>query len=93
MTCGWIFFSFYPITVFPRLEAPKWTKGYTVNIVFTCCYWVIFMTGQLLWIRDRKQKKYLLEGSDDAARAHLEEKEQAASQHVEETPVSIVERK
>lgn len=20
MTCGWIFFSFYPITVFPKLE-------------------------------------------------------------------------
>jgi hypothetical protein len=44
-------------------------------------------------MRDRKQNKYLLEGSDDAARVHLEEKEQAAAQHVEEPPVSIVERK
>ncbi|KAF2025012.1 hypothetical protein EK21DRAFT_117208 [Setomelanomma holmii] len=32
MTIGWAFFSFYPITVFPILEAPQWTKGYTVNI-------------------------------------------------------------
>jgi hypothetical protein len=58
MTIGWAFFSFYPITVFPILEAPQWTKGYTVNIVFILCYWTIFMIGQYLWQRDEKMKKF-----------------------------------
>lgn len=47
------------------------------------------MVGQFLWYRDRKQKKYMIEGSDDAIRARLEEKEQGAAQHVEEAPVTI----
>lgn len=58
MTIGWAFFSFYPITVFPILEAPQWTKGYTVNIVFILCYWTIFMIGQYLWQREEKMKKF-----------------------------------
>lgn len=52
MTIGWAFFSFYPITVFPILEAPQWTKGFTVNVVFIVCYWSIFMVGQYLWRRE-----------------------------------------
>lgn len=58
MTIGWAFFSFYPITVFPILEAPQWTKGYTVNIVFILCYWAIFMVGQYLWRREEQSKKF-----------------------------------
>ncbi|KAH8819893.1 major facilitator superfamily domain-containing protein [Xylogone sp. PMI_703] len=55
MTVGWAFFSFYPITVFPVLEAPKWKKGYIVNTVFVCTYWTIFMLGQFLHRRDVKK--------------------------------------
>lgn len=58
MTIGWAFFSFYPITVFPILEGPQWTKGYTVNIVFIVCYWTLFMIGQYLWRREEKSRKF-----------------------------------
>lgn len=58
MTIGWAFFSFYPITVFPILEAPQWTKGFTVNIVFIVCYWTIFMVGQYLWRREIASRKF-----------------------------------
>lgn len=58
MTVGWIFFSFYPITVFLILKAPQWTKGFTVNIVFILCYWALFMVGQYLWLREERTKKY-----------------------------------
>ncbi|KAL4891175.1 MFS general substrate transporter [Aspergillus ambiguus] len=58
MTCGWIFFSFYPITAFPVLEAPKWRKGYIVNTVFVFMWWALFMVGQYLWRRDVKAGKY-----------------------------------
>lgn len=68
MTIGWAFFSFYPITVFPILEAPQWTKGYTVNIVFIICYWALFMIGQYLWRREEKTRKFDInrpEGEDE----------------------------
>ncbi|KAL0938069.1 Pantothenate transporter liz1-like protein 7 [Colletotrichum truncatum] len=58
MTIGWAFFSFYPITVFPILEAPQWTKGFTVNIVFIVCYWTLFLVGQYLWRREEQTKKF-----------------------------------
>lgn len=58
MTIGWAFFSFYPITVFPILEAPQWTKGFTVNVVFIVCYWTIFLIGQYLWRREIAAKKF-----------------------------------
>lgn len=58
MTIGWAFFSFYPITVFPILEAPQWSRGYTVNIVLIICYWILFLVGQFLWRRDEKAKRY-----------------------------------
>ena len=65
MTIGWAFFSFYPITVFPILEAPQWTKGYTVNIVFIICYWILFMVGQYLWRREEKTKKFDINRQED----------------------------
>jgi hypothetical protein len=44
------------------------------------------MVGQLLWYRDRKQKKYVIEGSDEAEKMRLEEKEQGVGvQQVEES--------
>jgi hypothetical protein len=65
MTIGWAFFSFYPITVFPVLEAPKWRKGFTVNTVLICCYWTLFLIGQFLWRRDIKSGKYDINASHD----------------------------
>ena len=57
MTIGWAFFSFCPITVFPILEAPQWTKRFTINVVFIVCYWTIFLVGQYLWRRELAAKK------------------------------------
>jgi hypothetical protein len=34
-----------------------WRKGYTVNTVFTCCYWTLFVVAQLLWYRDRRRRR------------------------------------
>ncbi|ETS80960.1 hypothetical protein PFICI_08489 [Pestalotiopsis fici W106-1] len=58
MTLGWAFFSFYPITVFPVLEGPKWRKGFTVNVILILTFWALFMLGQVLWKRDQKSKKF-----------------------------------
>ncbi|OBT52151.1 hypothetical protein VE04_06210 [Pseudogymnoascus sp. 24MN13] len=55
MTVGWAFFSFYPITVFPVVEAPKWRKGYTVNTVLLCLFWAVFMLGMFLHRRETKK--------------------------------------
>ena len=70
-----------------------WRKGYTVNTVFTCCYWTLFMVGQLLWYRDRKKNKFVIEGSDEAAQLRLEDKELSSAQHVEGgAPVTVGEK-
>ncbi|OBT61876.1 hypothetical protein VE03_08756 [Pseudogymnoascus sp. 23342-1-I1] len=55
MTVGWAFFSFYPVTVFPVIEAPKWRKGYTVNTVLLCTFWAVFMLGMFLHRRETKK--------------------------------------
>jgi hypothetical protein len=82
MTIGWAFFSFYPITVFPILEAPQWTKGFTVNIVFICCYWTIFMVGQYLWRREIASKKFDINAPGHSSEDELaKEKDEAV--HVE----------
>ena len=78
MTIGWAFFSFYPITVFPVLEAPKWRKGFTVNTVLICCYWVLFLIGQYLWRRELASKKY--ENGGDSTDVVVEKEE---PEHVE----------
>jgi hypothetical protein len=72
------FFSFYPITVFPILEAPQWTKGYTVNIVFILCYWSLFLLGQYLWRRDEQTKKF-----DINAHSNEDEFQKPDAVHVE----------
>lgn len=65
MTVGWAFFSFYPITVFPILEAPQWRKGFTVNVVLTVAFWFLFMVGQYLWKRDQKLNRVITVDDED----------------------------
>lgn len=64
MTIGWAFFSFYPITVFPILEGPKWRKGFTVNTVLVCAYMTLFLIGQYLWRREVAAKKFDMDSAD-----------------------------
>ncbi|KAH8588605.1 vitamin H transporter [Bisporella sp. PMI_857] len=73
MTCGWAFFSFYPITVFPVLEAPRWKKGFTVNTVLVCAYWTLFMVGQFLWKRDLKRKTYEQNLLEEERSTHIDD--------------------
>ncbi|PGH17459.1 hypothetical protein AJ79_01059 [Helicocarpus griseus UAMH5409] len=65
MTLGWAVFSFYPIAVFPVLEAPRWKKGYIVDLVFVLMTWVMFSTGILLQRRDDKRAKRLETETED----------------------------
>ncbi|KAJ8109657.1 hypothetical protein OPT61_g7306 [Boeremia exigua] len=84
MTIGWAFFSFYPITVFPILEAPQWTKGFTVNIVFIICYWTIFLIGQYLWRRELASKKFDINAPGNSSEDELaKETEKDDAVHVE----------
>jgi hypothetical protein len=57
LTFGWAIFSFYPIAVFPVLEAPRWKKGYSVEVFFVSMVWILFMLGQYLHRRDEKRKE------------------------------------
>ena len=51
------------------------------------------MVGQLLWYRDRKKNKFVIEGSDEAAQLRLEDKELSSAQHVEGgAPVTVGEK-
>ncbi|KAK2753412.1 hypothetical protein FQN55_003541 [Onygenales sp. PD_40] len=84
MTCGWIFFSFYPITAFPVVEAPKWRKGYTVNTVLIIAYWSIFMVGQFLWRRDLKKGNIGEEEEEDTQTFESEKRGEASVVEVED---------
>ncbi|KAL1955139.1 hypothetical protein VTO42DRAFT_9003 [Malbranchea cinnamomea] len=64
MTLGWAVFSFYPITVFLVVEAPRWKKGYAVNTVFVFMTWFIFMIGIYLQRRDEKRANLLRESDE-----------------------------
>ncbi|KAF2792617.1 MFS general substrate transporter [Melanomma pulvis-pyrius CBS 109.77] len=59
LTAGWAVFSFYPIVVFPVVQAPRWTRGYSVNIVFVFCTWFFFIVGQYFYRRDEKKRERL----------------------------------
>jgi hypothetical protein len=48
---------FYPITVFPVVEAPRWKKGYIVDICFVVVTWIVFSTGIFLKRRDDKKTR------------------------------------
>ncbi|PIG83917.1 vitamin H transporter [Aspergillus arachidicola] len=85
MTCGWIFFSFYPITAFPVLEAPKWRKGFIVNTVLTVAYWCLFMLGQYLWTREMKRHQSQEVVDKDMVETEKETELGTSSTHVETT--------
>jgi hypothetical protein len=85
MTCGWIFFSFYPITAFPVLEAPKWRKGFIVNTALTVIYWCLFMLGQYLWMRELKRRQSQEVVDRDMVETEKETELGASSSHVEIT--------
>ncbi|KAK0118396.1 hypothetical protein ONS95_012685 [Cadophora gregata] len=55
LTFGWGIYSFYPIAVFPVLEAPRWKKGYAVEVVFVSMVYILFILGQYLQRRDEKK--------------------------------------
>lgn len=73
LTAGWAVYSFYPIVVFPVIEgmslrptdnpmlitapAPRWTKGYSVNIAFVFFTWFFFIVGQYLYRKDEKKRE------------------------------------
>ncbi|KAK2746164.1 hypothetical protein FQN55_005793 [Onygenales sp. PD_40] len=65
MTFGWAIFSFYPIAVFPVVEAPRWKKGYSVDIVFIIMTWVLFSVGVLLQRRDDKRREMATREDDE----------------------------
>ena len=73
---GWAIYSFYPIAVFPVLEAPRWTKGYSVNICFVIGCWVTLMTG--FWLQRRDEKKAV-----KAAVSDIENRKIGDIEHVE----------
>lgn len=56
LTSGWAVFSFYPITVFPIVEGPQWTKGYSVNIAFICGCWGMFLFMQYMYRKSERKK-------------------------------------
>lgn len=57
LTAGWAVYSFYPIAVFPVVEAPRWTKGYSVNVVFIVGCWASFLIMQYLYKKSEKKKQ------------------------------------
>ncbi|KAF2184029.1 MFS general substrate transporter [Zopfia rhizophila CBS 207.26] len=57
LTAGWAVYSFYPIVVFPVIEAPRWTKGYSVNVAFVFMTWFLFCVGQYLYRKDEKKRE------------------------------------
>ncbi|KAF4625631.1 hypothetical protein G7Y89_g12537 [Cudoniella acicularis] len=50
-----VILSFYPITVFPILQAPRWKRGYSVEVVLVTIVWMLFIAGCLLHRRDTKR--------------------------------------
>ncbi|KAH7384550.1 major facilitator superfamily domain-containing protein [Pyrenochaeta sp. MPI-SDFR-AT-0127] len=69
LTAGWAVFSFYPITVFPIIEGPRWKKGYSVNICFIAGCWTTFLVMQYLYKKSEKKKE------QDAIRAFEKDEE------------------
>ncbi|CZR54607.1 related to transporter protein [Phialocephala subalpina] len=55
LTFGWGINSFYPIAVFPVLQAPRWKRGYIVEVFFVTGTWLTFMIGIYLHRRDTKR--------------------------------------
>lgn len=48
--------NFSPLSSFPIVEGPRWTKGYSVNIAFICGCWVTFLAMQYLYKKSEKKR-------------------------------------
>ncbi|KAH7031493.1 vitamin H transporter [Microdochium trichocladiopsis] len=55
ITLGFAINSFYPLLVFPQVEAPQWKKGYIVNFFFVIGCWAFLTTGY--WLHSRWEKR------------------------------------
>ncbi|SPO04655.1 related to transporter protein [Cephalotrichum gorgonifer] len=74
MTVAWAFFSWYNVVAFPITEGPRWTRGFTANVVLTCCYITLFLVGQVLWRRDIKKGLYKRAIEEEENQEALDEK-------------------
>ncbi|RXG42918.1 hypothetical protein VDGE_02133 [Verticillium dahliae] len=100
MTVGWAFFTWYNVVTFPITEGPRWTRGFTANVVLTCCYMTFFLIGQILWRRDQRRGLYKRsieeEENQEALDAKLEEPDSSDSKpghgamEVEQKPVGLI---
>ncbi|KAL3296263.1 vitamin H transporter [Colletotrichum asianum] len=59
LTLGFAISSFYPLVVFPVVEAPRWKKGYIVNFFFILGCWASLTTGFFLYRKQEKRQKQL----------------------------------
>ncbi len=86
LTAGWAVFSFYPITVFPVVEAPRWKKGYAVNICFVVGCWVGFLVMQYLYKKseNKKQRQFIGAVGDEEDSLSDKKPVEDIKEHVEE---------
>ncbi|KAL3422775.1 vitamin H transporter [Phlyctema vagabunda] len=73
LTFGWAINAFFPILVFPVLEAPRWKKGYATTTVFIFMVWFLFMLGLYLEKRDAKRAALASEGNTGSSKLDQEE--------------------
>lgn len=88
LTAGWAVFSFYPITVFPIVEGPRWKKGYAVNICFIVGCWATFLIMQYLYKMSEKRKQVLsvgemMKSDEDMVGVDVYDKDGAEAEHGE----------
>ncbi|KAH9859603.1 hypothetical protein IAQ61_011384 [Plenodomus lingam] len=88
LTAGWAVYSFYPITVFPIVEGPRWTKGYAVNICFIVGCWVTFLVMQYMYKRSEKRKQDMMitdmgKGEEDLREVDADTKGGTEVEHAE----------
>lgn len=85
LTAGWAVFSFYPITVFPIIQGPRWTRGYSVNICFIVGCWSTFLIMQYLYKRSesKKQAQIVREVAKDEEDIMNVEKDGSEVEHAE----------
>jgi hypothetical protein len=88
LTSGWAIFSFYPVVVFPQVEAPKWRKGYSVNIAFLIGCWFFFMLSQWLYRKDGKKQE-----KNESARIARDEEEVLSAKGTGDMVEHVEERK
>jgi len=72
---GFGIYAFYPITVFPVVEAPRWKKGYSVNLAFVLTCWALFLLGTFLHRRDTKKAEQEQIHRDEEKLGHPEHAE------------------